>query len=297
MCARAYNGAMTDDVKNEVLDLIQAVHRHQAVLSIAIAAEDGLAASIATLRARAALQRLAAMAAGDRVTEAGVVDAIKRTLSNYERLRSATAIIATVDDRIRIIRWLEHRSRRELDLFELRAHDKHLGLVSFANLHIANCELKGVSLAGSLFDGAVLNDCDFSMCVLVRTSWLGARVTRCIFTDTDLIDSCLDGAQFVDCTFLRSDLGAANLGRQATARQTQFIRCDLRSSAWHERVLAGTKFDACSFHDVHGRPLLEGIEIEQPDLSPSADRSHVGSSRDVIGAWCLRGGALGRIVN
>ena len=280
---------MTNDVHAEVVQLIRQVQRHGAVLSIAMTVDDGLAASVATVRARLVLQRLAALAATDRVIEAGVVAAIERTLADYERLYAAAIIIKTIEDRVRLLRWLEHRSRRDVDLFELDVRDKHLGMLSFAGLELTRCKLVGVASIGARFDGAVLDRCDLSRSDLTRSSWIGARVTRCTFAETSLIDSTLDGARFVDCSFVRADLGASQLREPVTTRETSFVRCDLRGSCWHARELAGTKFEACSFRDVYGRPLVAGVEIEQPDLSEHGDRSRIGSSRDVISAWLLRG--------
>jgi len=225
---------MTNDVTREVARLIQRIQRHGAVLSIAMTVDDGLAASIATVRARLALHELAELVADDAVIEAGVLAAIERTLADYDRLYSAAVIIKTIEDRVRLLRWLEHRSRREIDLFELDVRDKQLGMLSFSGLELSRCNLIGIASVGARFDGAVLDGCDLSRSDLSRSSWLGARVTRCTFEDTSLRDSRLDGARFRECSFVRAELGARGLRERLVSGEAVFEQCDLRSACWAE---------------------------------------------------------------
>lgn len=271
-----------DGSHHRLFELIDSLHRHGSTIAVSRAATDVLATSIATMRARIALRELLALAANVPQEIRATVDL---AVKDHERLLGRTIVISSLGDAARIVRWLERSEPTEIDLFETSVRNRHMGMHGFEQLRIVSSSFVEVGLAGSSFDDAILEDCDFRMSDLSCTSWLRARVTRCRFANASLVDSTLDRARFVDCTFRGVDFGAAKYGPRVTARQTDFVRADLRETGWQERILAGTKFNSCSFSGIHGRPLLEGVEIEAPDLSVGADGSNVGTARDILAAW------------
>ena len=277
-----------------LVEQLRRVHRHCAALGVATAASDQLAASIAAMRARTASQQLSRSVAEHVDLDPVLLSSIRQTLADNERILGVAHVPSRTEEYQRVVRWMATRGRAigvdrdDPDLFEVEAVDKHLGLLSFARLYVARCRFVAVALRGSNFDDSVFEDCDLSMSHVERTSWQRARLVRCRLSGAFLVDAVLDGATFEDCDLRGADL-AQNLGRRVTARKTQFVRCDLRETGWEQRGLAGTRFDRCRFHGVHGRPLLESIEIEKPDLSPAGDGSQIGMARDVLSTWCVAG--------
>lgn len=276
---------MTDRTNARVSELLRALQRHRATLSIALAIDDSLALAIATLRGRSVVRSLKDLICARGVGD-GALTAIERTMADYERLQDTGSVMAIGgQDRVRMLRWLEHRSRHALDLFESRVQDQQLGLLSFFELSMLECRFERVAMAGSYFVGSSVGNCEFQGSDLRRTIWEDARVSRCNFDDVDLSDASLDGTTFIDCTFRHAELASSRDEPTATARRARFVRCDLRNTNWKDRPVIGTSFDACRFHGAHGRPRLESVEIDRPDLSPLGDGSAIGAARDVISIW------------
>jgi uncharacterized protein YjbI with pentapeptide repeats len=212
---------------------------------------------------------------------------VEDAIAEHEVLLARRPLFARAADASRLGRWSAARTMPEAeraedpDLFELDVRGAALGALDLAFLYVADSWLQSVALRGARLDGAILQDCDFWESDLAGTSWRDARVVRCAFQACALAGACLDDATFVDCVLFGSDLS----GVGATARGAQFIRCDLRRTAWQGRLLANTRFDRCQLHGIAGRPIVVSVEIERPDLTRAGDGSYVGTARDVLGMW------------
>jgi hypothetical protein len=274
------------DADKNVSQLFEELRRHHAALVVARIAVDRVGAFMAGVRAKNVVRALESHA----VADSAVAAFIAREIADHEALIMPPMYVLE-SDYSRVERWMAvGREPRDLrradpDLFEIDCKKRRLAGLRLSSLYVAQSVFVSAMLAGVSFDGAVFEDCDLSFATLDRTSWCGTRLVRCTLHGCSLVDAMLDGACFVDCMFRGADLGASQLGARATARGTAFVRCDLRDTGWHERVLAGTKLDHCQLDGVHGRPLLEGIEIVAPDLSRAGDGSRLGSVRDVLRRW------------
>lgn len=173
-----------------------------------------------------------------------------------------------------------------LDLFGLQVYtNKDLAGADFSRLRMARCLIDTSMLLSATFDRSWMWKCNWSLCRMARTVWRGAQLHRCTLCGVELLDAMLDDAVFVECDFRYADLRVEQLGLLGTTRRTKFVRCDLRNTKWEGRSLTGAVFDECRFHGVSGRPSLEGVEIERPDLSEAGDGSVIGHARDVLALW------------
>lgn len=284
-----------DHVLQRLRDLLATFQRHMAALAVADAVSDAIAGSITRTRARAALREVGLLFESERESASpAFVAALDRAVA--ESLVSLDAAPTRkpggAANYKRILRWMairNHADGGDPDLFELEADGKDLGALELSKLYLSKCRLPAASLVGARFDDTVLVDCDLTASCLARTTWHRARLVRCNLAGTSLTDAILDDATFEDCILRGADLSAVNLGARVTTRRAQFVRSDLRETSWHRRVLNGTRFNGCSCHGLHGRPLLHGVEIDAPDLSPNGDGSRLGTAAVILGVWTSSG--------
>jgi uncharacterized protein YjbI with pentapeptide repeats len=145
--------------------------------------------------------------------------------------------------------------------------------------------LAGASMQGANLRAVIARDCDFSGADLADTKWHGATALRCSFSEAVLADLSADGAVFLDCDFRGADLTVGDRNVRAMMAGARFLRCDLRRSRWCNRTLAGVRFIRCKLHGVRGPAHLDGVIVDQPDLSKGGDGSWVGSLEDVLSLW------------
>jgi hypothetical protein len=281
------NGPTTEEIETQLHQL----RRHNATLVAARSMKDALAMFMAAAHARNTARAIARRLS-DLVSERSVLASlIEQAIAEHESVLAEQPLFVVASDASRISRWSAARDsvkaerREDPDLFELNVRNADIGAIHCESLYIAEAWLQSVSLAGSVFDRATVQDCDFWESDLSNTSWRGARVVRCSFQACDFVDARLDDATFIDCVFYRSDLGASRSTMRPTARRTTFSRCDLRLTSWQGRILGNTKFDRCRMHGIGGSPVVESVEIDRPDLTRAGDGMTIGNAQDVLRLW------------
>lgn len=161
-----------------------------------------------------------------------------------------------------------------------------LTCTSLRGARITGGTFTGAALALAKFEGAHIEDTDFTGADLDRSQWAGARVRGATFTDALFGNACFDGAVFTGCIFRGADLAPTTPGPRATTRGARFEDCDFRDTGWDGRDLSGAVFVRCALHGVRGRPAaVEGLVIEEPDLSLAADGSGRAPADAVLALW------------
>jgi uncharacterized protein YjbI with pentapeptide repeats len=166
--------------------------------------------------------------------------------------------------------------------------------LSYASLDGA--QLVGAKLRGGSFDGAALalakleradiEGATFAGADLDRSQWQGARVVSARFDGARFGNAVFDGATFQRSSFVRADFSPTTPAPPATTQGARFEDCDLRNTRWDDRDLSGARFVRCKLDGVSGHPsAVDGVVIEEPDLSPGGDGSVIGIAADVLAAW------------
>jgi uncharacterized protein YjbI with pentapeptide repeats len=183
-----------------------------------------------------------------------------------------------------------------IDLAYASLDGAELRRVTLARANLTSTSLRGARISGGTFAGAAMalakfegahvEGADFSGADLDRSQWAGARIRGATFTDALFGNACFDGAVFTGCTFRGADLAPTTPSPRATTRGARFEDCDVRDTGWEGRDLSGAVFVRCAFHGVRGRPAdVEGVAIEEPDLSPAADGSGRVPADAVLALW------------
>ena len=155
---------------------------------------------------------------------------------------------------------------------------------------LSHCHFYAAAFRSAIFDFTLLDDSDFSRSTLTNSRWCGAVVNRSSFIDATLANATIDGAVFSHCDLRGVDFAALPKQRAAVLRAVRFEHCDLRETRWSGRDIDAAAFIDCKMHAVHGTPTLCNVEIQDPDLSPGADGSHLGTPTEVVDLWKASGG-------
>lgn len=170
-------------------------------------------------------------------------------------------------------------------LLDLDARGVSLDGATAIEAQLSRVNLAGASMQGIDLQAALARHCDFSGANLAYARWHGATAVRCSFAGADLRDLSADRAAFLDCDLQGADLTVGEMGTRVTMVGAQFLRCDLRRSRWCNRTLTGVRFVRCKLHGVIGSPHLDGMIIDEPDLSMDGDGSWTGSLEEVLALW------------
>jgi hypothetical protein len=256
------------------IEAVEDLQRHRDALGIALLASDPLGAAMAAARLRLVLERVRALADAAALPSADALVASCAML-----LVRAPRRFDRVGDVARLQRWL--RLDDDPDVFELVASEAVLDESRWAKLRVVAADLREASCRAAVFDGARLHGCDLSRANLHASSWRGADVVRSKLSAAVLSDAVLDDARFVDCDLSGADLAATH----ATARNTRFVRCDLRVSSWRSRVVHDAQLVDCKLWGTFGAPRVEQVTIERPDVSTNGDGSRIASADHVLALW------------
>jgi uncharacterized protein YjbI with pentapeptide repeats len=168
------------------------------------------------------------------------------------------------------------------ELIGVRANDAHLASVRFDDARLSRVSLLRGTLPHVHFDRAFIDASDLRETVLDRTTWPDAYVGTTAFDGSTFGDAVLDAATFSRCTFARADFRS----RSAATTRAVFEDCDLRSTRWHGRDVAGATFVRCKLAGVQGRPGgLDAATFVETDLSPDGDGSDIAGPADVRAVW------------
>jgi uncharacterized protein YjbI with pentapeptide repeats len=183
--------------------------------------------------------------------------------------------------------------RSDLDGIQLEdavMEDVSMQQASLLNAVIRNARVVGGSFAGSamnlcVFDGASLSETDLRSAQFDRSSWMGTKAIATMFDDARFGNANLDGGRFIGCTFRRADF-RPRVSQIPAATRAIFEDCDLRSTQWDGRDVAGAVFIRCRFAGVIGKPLgTRFVTIVDPDLSFDGNGSFIGTADDVLDDW------------
>jgi uncharacterized protein YjbI with pentapeptide repeats len=142
-----------------------------------------------------------------------------------------------------------------------------LSLAGFQDATVMRCRLAGVPMRRGGFDRARIVQTDFSLCKLESVHMDDALVENCDFRGTDF----------------RPEPRNDYLNRFHGVR---FIRCDFRGANLDGRRVRDAVFDHCRFHGLVGIPVLEGpCTIIDPDMSEAGDESGVVDGEIVRQQW------------
>ena len=79
-------------------------------------------------------------------------------------------------------------------------------------------------------------------------------------------------------------LGNSNVA--STFFGTRFENCDFRGANLTGRRLKDTVFERCKFHDIQGKPVMEGpYRVIDPDFSVEGDRSDIREEGAIAALW------------
>ena len=283
-----------DEAELDLPGFVEATRRYGTTLVAAMAMKDGLATQLAATHLDLAVDRVEA--ASHKLDPDLPPHSIADAVAVLEAFRTSHEVAPRGRvDWSRLLRWFKWRSsdaavaERRPDLFETEARGLDLAHIDVERLYLVECGFSECSLPYSLFDHAVLEDCDLQRARVAGASLRGAVFLRCSFAGADLTDACFDEAMFVDCDLRAADLGVTADGQPASALRTSFIRCDLRETQWTSRLLVGARFQDCRMFGAHGTPILRGVEIDRPDLSMEGDGSGIGEARTVLTKWGVLG--------
>lgn len=163
-----------------------------------------------------------------------------------------------------------------------------------ADLYAANlrtAQLNGSSLTyanleRAELDGATAKDSAFTGAALDQTSWKGAVVIGSNLVDAQFLSATLDGGTFRNCDLRGATLAPHQRDVPPTSKGVRFVNCDLRNTNWKGRDLRGAEFVGCKLAGSSGTPTaVDGIEIQQPDMSDAGDGSNIASVADVLAMW------------
>lgn len=184
----------------------------------------------------------------------------------------------------------------DTDLSYANLEDSELTGVTFTGANLTSIRLRGVQLRGGTFGKAAMALAKFERATVEATVFTGADLDRSQWQDAQVSDArfetvrfgnaALDRAVFARCDFRRADFGPTTRLPAPTTAGARFEGCDLRDTRWQGRELAGAVFVRCKMAGVTGRPAsLDGVVIEEPDLSAAGDGSDLGTIEDVFDLW------------
>jgi len=166
-----------------------------------------------------------------------------------------------------------------LDRADLYAAILHNAQLEGSSLTYANLELAEL-------DGAKIKDTAFTGAALDQTSWKGAVVVGSNFVDAQFLSATLDGGTFRNCDLHDATFAPHERDTAPTSKGVRFENCDLRKTNWKGRDLRGAVFVGCKLAGSSGTPTtVDGIEIQQPDVSDAGDGSKIASVADVLAMW------------
>lgn len=261
------------------ISALQLLGEHLDALAIAALARDRRSTAMAMARVRSAADR-----ACDAAAAAGVAQLRTSIAGVVEPLLSLVACVAG-----RLVglhaSTLDHAGAlATAHLVGLEGSSANLYKTRWRSLHVARSALDDANLQGSMFDRAVLEQCDLTDANLSETTWHRATVKGCILVGARLENATLDDARFEDCDLRRADLsGVAE--KPASIWRTTFVRCDLRETGWRSRHLRGVKLIDCKLFGISGDIEHEGIEISGADVSVAGDGSEPATPGDVLRCW------------
>ena len=169
-------------------------------------------------------------------------------------------------------------------LTNVRARGAGFASAMVAGTTITRCDFHGAGMSIAKLGDATIEDCDFSEANLERTTWYRSAVSRCNFAGAAMTDIGIDKAVFTDCDFRGVDFRTV-MDLLGSSMDAQFVRCDLRDTAWQGRSLFRVSLVDCKLAGAHGRPQLEETVVERADLSPAGDGSVIGGLREVMPLW------------
>ena len=162
----------------------------------------------------------------------------------------------------------------------------NLTSVSMHDAKIHGAIFDGAAMALAKFERAVVKGASFAGADLDRSQWQSAQATDTTFDGTRFGNAALDDATFAGCSFHRVDFSPTTARPAATTRRARFEQCDLRSTRWEGRDLSGAIFVRCKMNGLAGHPsTVDGVVVEDPDLSVGGDCSLVGGAADVLEMW------------
>lgn len=150
------------------------------------------------------------------------------------------------------------------------------------------CELRGSEMGRARLDQVTIEGGDWSVVGLERAELRNATVRGVSFRGTHFYDCVLDGTTFVDCDFSKAFLNVRDTSytKMGSTTGTRFVNCDLREVKIGDRRLDGTVFDGCRFHDMIGKPRIEGnYTVINPDFSAGGDGSDIRGPEAVYALW------------
>ena len=161
----------------------------------------------------------------------------------------------------------------ETEFIDCILDEANLSQANLRRASITRCRVHGAWLGLSDFDDARLDGGDWLGSYLERSSWKNATVTGVSFRTCTLADAIFDGATFVDCDFRQANLGRKALSLElARCPNTRFVHCNFQGANIDGLRLNNTVFERCCFHDITGKPDLEGpCTLIEPDFSPQFD--------------------------
>jgi hypothetical protein len=265
---------------------LTAARRHHRALGLALLARDEGVAMVAAARLRSALAALRSPAIDCAASWA--VDEMSAAAAPL--LAAAPWRLEVGTDVDRLCRWaarayLQPRHDHGPDVFELAADGGELPETSWNELHVTRCRVVASNLRGATFDGALVEECDFSWANLARTTWRGAELVGTQLAGAMMFESVLEDVTFIDCDLRGAYLGVVDTGARSRIGRATFLRCDLRETSWRGRTLAGVKLYGCKLYGVHDAPLVDRVEIETPDLSPAGDGSTIAATSELLRQW------------
>lgn len=300
----------SDDVSrarvNRVRELTAFVRRHTLVLMCAVNEQNADFANVVAIRVRDALEEAQRLAAGERNSEvSGLVLTAARTASPWLKRVARTMQLAPrtrgaldaspefptdLCDRDVTGAVFEHLDIGGMVVTNLCGQGAAIRIAMADGARLAHCELISCELGRSTLDGCVIEHCRFDHSSLEATSWFTTETVGCSFLGASFVDSRLDQVVFRDCDFQGADFSIVDSTMPDAAVRALFVRCDLRNTRWSRRSLSECHFFECKFYAAHGAPFsTEHVEIVRPDLSRQADRSKIGTARDVLAMWHATG--------
>lgn len=182
----------------------------------------------------------------------------------------------------------------EIELADCIFDEANLNGSTWRRARIKGGRFHGAWIGLGHFDEAVVEGGDWLGSYLERTFWTNATVTGVSFRSCTLSDSCFDGATFIDCDFHQANLGRKDLRLEfARCPNTRFVRCNFQGANFDGLRFNNTIFERCCFHDISGKPNLEGpCSLVEPDFSPRCDgynritgTSAILDPAEVLRAW------------
>ena len=193
-------------------------------------------------------------------------------------------------------RWVQRGRQGEggLDVVGFDASGARLDGEKLNGARLSHVRFPKANVSYTVFEDAVLTDCDFTQAQLSSSSLVAASIERCTFEsaqcalldltkarardsafDSAALDKTrwneatverstfrratfgnakLEGARFTDCDFRETTYRPISKLPAITLAGAVFERCDFRDADFTDLVLTGATFKSCKLGGVHGKP-------------------------------------------